>query len=555
MRHFVLVAVLLATGLTPAAAQTDTTSTQAQAAGAPVVFKGDTLVWVQARLGPFGPVDRARAVVDRLTRVSGDPLHAKDSVVVAEGEGSSDILIGDQTITSVTDADAAAAGVPRATLASERAQVIQKAMRGQSIWAIVKALLLGALFTLLATAVLVVAIKLSNRFFPALYARLESWRGSKIPTLRIQRLELLSATRMTDGLIAIAKVLRIGVLVILLFYYVPLVFSFFPWTQNFASTLFSYVAAPVKQAWTALISYIPNLFYMAVIVAVTYYVLKFIRLFFDGIAKGALQFRGFHDEWADPTYKIVRFLVMAFALVVIFPYLPGSGSDAFKGVSVFFGVLLSFGSAGAIGNVIAGVVITYMRPFKLGDRVKIADTTGDVIERTLLVTRVRTIKNVDITIPNAMVLASHIINYSSTARAGGVILHTGVTIGFDAPWKQVHQLLIDAAGRTDNLMKEPQPFVLQTSLDDFYVSYELNVYTEKPHIMAQIYSDLHQNIQDVFNEAGVEITSPHYGAMRDGNRIAIPESYIPKSYEAPAFRLFPLGGSKPTAGPPPAGQP
>jgi small-conductance mechanosensitive channel len=550
MRHFVLAAVLLAAGLTPAAAQTDTTGAQAQAAGAPVVFKGDTLFWVQARLGPFGPVDRARAVVDRLTRVSGDPLHAKDLVVVAEGEGSSDILIGDQTITSVTDADAAAAGVPRATLASERAQVIEKAMRGQSIWAIVKALLLGALFTLLATAVLVVAIKLSNRFFPTLYARLESWRGTKIPTLRIQRLEFLSASRMTDALIAFAKVLRIAVLVILLFYYVPLVFSFFPWTEHFASTLFSYVLAPLKQVWGALVGYIPNVFYIAVIVVVIRYLLKFVRLFFDGIVKGKLHFRGFHDEWAEPTYKIARFLVLAFALILIFPYLPGSKSDAFKGVSVFIGILFSLGSASAIGNMIAGIVITYMRPFRVGDRVKIADTTGDVIERTLLVTRVRTIKNVHIAIPNAMVLSSHIINYSATAKEGGVILHTAVTIGFDAPWRQVHQLLIDAAGRTDNLMKEPQPFVLQTSLDDSYVSYELNVHTERPHLMAQIYSDLHQNIQDAFNEAGVEIMSPHYGAIRDGNRIAIPDAYVPKTYQTPGWR-FPLGGAKPVPPAPP----
>jgi small-conductance mechanosensitive channel len=344
-------------------------------------------------------------------------------------------------------------------------------------------------------------------------------------------------------------VVRVAIVVILLFYYVPLVFSFFPWTQNFASTLFSYVVAPVKQVWDALIGYIPNLFYIAVIVAVIYYLLKFVRLFFDGIARGTLQFRGFHTEWADPTYKIARFLVLVFALILIFPYLPGSSSAAFRGVSVFLGVLLSFGSAGAIGNVIAGVVITYMRPFRVGDRVKISDTTGDVIERTLLVTRVRTIKQVDITIPNAMVLASHIINYSSTAKEGGVILHTGISISYDVPWKQVHQLLIDAANRTGGLMKEPAPFVFQTSLDDFYVSYELNVYTETPASMARIYSELHQHIQDTFNEAGVEIMSPHYGAMRDGNQVAIPTDYLPKTYEAPAFRIFPLGGSRVVGGP------
>jgi small-conductance mechanosensitive channel len=544
MRRFILAALLLAARLAPAAAQTDTTRAQAGPSGAPVVFEGDTLFVVQTRLGPFAPADRARAIVERLTRVAGDPLHAKDSALVVEGEGTADILVGDETITTVTDADAAAAGVTRAVLAAERARAIGKAMRGQSVWAIVKAVLVGLLFTAIATAVLVLAIRLLNRAFPALYAKLESWRGTRIPALRIQRLEFLSSARMTDALLGLARVLRVAVVVVLLFYYVPLVFSFFPWTEHFASTLFGYVLAPLKQLGLAFVGYIPNLFYTAVIVVVVRYVLKFVRLFFDGIARGKLRFAGFHEEWAEPTYKIVRFLVLAFALILIFPYLPGSKSDAFKGVSVFIGVLFSLGSAGAIGNVVAGVVITYMRPFRVGDRVKIADTTGDVIERTLLVTRVRTIKNVDISIPNAMVLSSHIINYSSTAREGGVILHTGVTIGYNAPWKQVHALLIEAAGRTANLMKEPRPFVLQTSLDDFYVSYELNVYTDNPRLMAGIYSELHQNIQDVFNEAGVEIMSPHVGALRDGNRIAIPDAYLPKTYQAPSWRI-PFGGPKP----------
>ncbi len=548
MRRVLLVIALLSPAAhSSALAQADTTSPRAVTGpsqtvpGAPVILKGDTLFWIQAPLGPFAPADRAQAIVTRMTRVAADPLRSKDSVLVVPGEASSDILIGDETITTVTDADAAAAGVPRGDLVAARARAIQGAIRSQSVWGIVKALLLGALFTLLATAVLVIAIKLMNRFFPTLNAKLNSWRGTRIPSLRIQRLELLSAARLADVLVGVAKALRIAILVILLFYYVPLVFSFFPWTHGFASTLFTYIAAPIRQVGAAVLGYIPNVFYIAVIVAVTYYLLRFIRLFFDGLSKGTLQFRGFRDEWADPTYKIVRLLVLAFALVVVFPYLPGSGSDAFKGVSVFFGVLLSFGSAGAIGNVIAGVVITYMSPFKIGDRVKIADTTGDVIERTLLVTRVRTIKNVDITIPNAMVLASHIINYSSTAKDGGVILHTGVTIGYDAPWKQVHQLLIDAAGRTDQLMTEPPPFVLQTSLDDFYVSYELNVYTENPGQMARIYSELHQHIQDTFNEAGVEILSPHYGALRDGNQIGIPNDYLPKGYQAPSFRVGPFG--------------
>ncbi len=175
----------------------------------------------------------------------------------------------------------------------------------------------------------------------------------------------------------------------------------------------------------------------------------------------------------------------------------------------------------------------------MGDRVKIADAVGDVVGKTLLVTRVRTIKNVDIAIPNALVLSSHIVNYSRAARAEGVILHTSVTIGYNSQWRQIHELLIAAAKKTADVIDEPAPFVLQTSLDDFYVTYELNVYTRNPWRMAVIYSDLHLNIQDTFNEAGVEIMSPHFASIRDGNAQATPETYLPENYEAPEFRILP----------------
>jgi len=225
-----------------------------------------------------------------------------------------------------------------------------------------------------------------------------------------------------------------------------------------------------------------------------------------------------------------------------FPYLPGSESPAFRGVSIFLGVLFSLGSTAAVANVVAGVILTYMRAFRIGDRVKISDTIGDVIEKTLLVTRVRTIKNEDITVPNAMVLGSHIINYSSSAKDRGLILHTTVTIGYDAPWRKVHELLIAAAHSTEHILKEPSPFILQTALDDFYVSYELNAYTNRPEIMAGIYSSLHQNIQDRFNESGVEIMSPHYAAFRDGNQTTVPGGRTEKDSALPGLNIAGPGG-------------
>jgi small-conductance mechanosensitive channel len=211
-------------------------------------------------------------------------------------------------------------------------------------------------------------------------------------------------------------------------------------------------------------------------------------------------------------------------LVMIFPKLPGSDSPIFQGVSVFLGLLVSLGSSSAIGNMVAGLVITYMRPFKIGDLIKLGDVTGEVIEKTLLVTRLRTVRNEEITIPNSAVLSGNTTNYSALAKDEGLIIHTTVTIGYDVHWKTMHEALLEAASRTANLIPYKNPFVLQTSLDDFYVSYQLNVYTSQSNALAPIYSELHQHILDVCAEKGIEIMSPHYRAERDGNESTIPKT-------------------------------
>ena len=264
-----------------------------------------------------------------------------------------------------------------------------------------------------------------------------------------------------------------------------------------------------------------------------------IRFFFDEIKKENIKIDGFYSDWAMPTFNIIRFLLLAFMVVIIFPYLPGSDSPIFKGVSVFVGILFSLGSSNAIANMVAGLVITYMRPFKIGDFIKIGDVSGEVIEKTALVTRIRTPKFEDITIPNSTVLSSTSTNYSSNTKHvnNGLLIHTTVTIGYDVPWKDIHKALIEAALKTDMIEQTPSPFVLQTSLDDFYVSYQINVYTKQPTKQPLIYSSLHQNIQDSFNAAGIEIMSPHYNAVRDGNNTTIPENYLKDDYEAPSFSI------------------
>jgi small-conductance mechanosensitive channel len=261
---------------------------------------------------------------------------------------------------------------------------------------------------------------------------------------------------------------------------------------------------------------------------------------FAQIKKGELEIRGFYPDWADPTEKLIRMLVFVLALVVAFPYLPGATSPAFQGISIFLGLLLSLGSSSAVANALAGIILTYMRSFLVGDWVQIGDTMGEVAEKTLLVTRILTPKAEIITIPNATVMSGSVKNYSVQAKKSGVIFHTTVSIGYDAPWRTVHSLLVDAALATKDVLRQPSPFVLQNRLDDFYVFYELNAYTDAPSRMLDIYSDLHQNIQDKFNEAGVEICSPHFSSLRDGNSIAIPGQYIEAGYRAPGFRVSSL---------------
>lgn len=362
-------------------------------------------------------------------------------------------------------------------------------------------------------------------FFEKFYRIIEGWRGTRIKTLKFQKLELLTADRLTDISVLAARYLRVLVVILMGLVYLTVVFSFFPQTRGVVEGLLTNVITTIGNGWQAFIDYLPSLLNLVLIFFITRYLLRFIHFLALEVEKGSITLSGFYPEWALPTYQLVRILLITLALVISYPSLPGAQSEAFQGLSIFFGLLFSLGSTSVIANIVAGIVLTYTRAFGIGDRVKIADTVGDVIERTLLVTRVKTIKNVEVTIPNGMVLGSHIINYSATAKSDGLVLHTTVTLGYGIPWRQVHEVLIDAALSTEHISQDPKPFVFQTSLDDFYVSYEINAFTDQPNKMALIYSNLHQNIQDKCNQNGLEILSPHYQVNRSGEESTIPKEY------------------------------
>jgi small-conductance mechanosensitive channel len=378
------------------------------------------------------------------------------------------------------------------------------------------------LTTMLGVLLLFLIIYIVNNTFYKLHKRIEAWAQARFRVIKISTLEFTIPTRLTSSFGLLIKYLRTATMLAMLLLGLTFSLNIFPETRGIVWTLYERVAIVLGMLLEKLLAFLPNLIAVVVIAVIARYTLKLLAFLSEGVRQKKIKISGVHPDLIDPTLQLLRFLVIALAIVTAYPYVPGSDSPVFRGVSIFVGFLLSLGSTSLVANIISGIVLTYTRGLKIGDRVQIADAVGDVIDRNLLVTRVRTIKNVIITIPNGMVLSNHIINYSASAEENGLILNTTVTIGYDAPWRQVRQLLIEAALDTPGILESPAPFVFQTSLDDYYVSYELNAYTKQPSRMAEIYSLLHQNIQDHFNEAGVEIMSPAYSAWRDGNQSTIP---------------------------------
>ena len=519
---------------TAAAAPDTARPAPADTVGALVVVRGDTLFRIYAPVGAMSMEDRARAVEQRI--LASGRVHY-DSIYALPRAGDVLVMAGSVPLLAVTAEDAAAAGVPADSLAARYIELLRPVLVSVSLRERVRMIAFAILQALAITVVFTLAGWLLLRLFARADAALRLWRERGVlPSIRIQRFELLSVDQIALILGRALVVLRIALLAVLAYFYLVVVLQAFPQTRDTSTRILSYVIEPLTSVGTAIAEYLPNLFFIAVIVLVTRYLLLFIHLVFRAIGSGALSVPGFEPDWSEPTYKLVRVMVLAFSLVVLFPYLPGSGSDAFKGVSIFVGVLFSLGSTGAVANLVAGSLLTYTRSFQVGDVVRIGQTTGKVIARTLLVTRVRTVSNVEVSIPNSAVMSSEVYNYSTMARAHGVIIQTSITIGYDVPWRRVHELLLQAAAATEDVLPDPKPFVLQTGLQDYYPAYELNVYIRNPERLRWILSALNANIQDAFAKGGVEITSPAYTSIRDGNAAAIPPEHLPKDYVAPVFR-------------------
>lgn len=491
--------------------------------GVPVVVEGDTLYYLFAKRGGHTPQQRAEMNAAAITELGKRFNLQPDSVYTESSDIVTDLMYGNKVLASFIDQDGLWEGCSRDQLAAAKRKVIVdklKVMKDKhSLWQLGKRIL----YFILVIIGQYLLFKLTTWLFNKLKVRIQRLKDTKLKPISIQEYELLDTQKQVNLLVFLANLLRYAVMLLQLILTVPLLFSIFPQTKDLAYKLFSYIWDPIKSIFLGIVEYVPNLFTIFVIWLAVKYLVRLVHYLASEIQSERLKIGGFYADWAMPTFHIVRFLLYAFMIAMIYPYLPGSKSGVFQGISVFVGLIVSLGSSTVIGNIIAGLVITYMRPFKLGDRIKLNDTTGNVIEKTPLVTRIRTPKNEVVTIPNSFIMSSHTVNFSQSARDYGLIIHSEVSVGYDIPWRKTHQLLVEAALNTPGVVDDPRPFVLETSLQDYYPVYQVNAYIKDANQLAQVYSDLHQNIQDRFNEEGIEIMSPHYIATRDGSETTIPK--------------------------------
>jgi len=296
------------------------------------------------------------------------------------------------------------------------------------------------------------------------------------------------------------------IIYIISFYFsLPLLFSIYPSTKSWAWALLNPFISIVR----SFVAYIPKLLQIIVIVAVTHYFVKVLRFISKEIATERLVIPGFYPDWAYATFNLLRFLAYAFMVILIFPLLPDSETAVFRGVSVFLGVLFSLGSTTVISNVVAGLVLTYMRSFKLGDRVKVGDVLGDVVEKTPFAVRIKTSKKEVVTVPNGTLLSSNVVNYSTSGdEKNGIILYMSITVCYDVPWRRAAELIVEAARKSDYVLNDPAPFVLVKNLGNYACEMELNIYTNEPEKQPSIFSELNKNIRDIFEQNGINMTVP-----------------------------------------------
>jgi small-conductance mechanosensitive channel len=476
---------------------------------APVEIDGRTLFAVRGT-SSYPAAQRAADIRERLVRLARDPALAPESLEMVEVPLGTQIQAGTARVMIVTDADAELEGISRAQLAATIGLRMRESLRVQRAERSRESLLEAGRRTAIAFALFLVGFLALRWTGRRLSTAIESQFHKRVRSLAIGSFEFVRVERLRGYLSGLLRAFRALAAVLVTFVFLDYSLRQFPWTRSVGERLGDWVVGPLEVLGGGLIALIPDLIFLVVLWFVTKWLLRLVRLFFEGVGRGEVELSGFDRDWAEPTYKILRVAMIVFALVVAYPYIPGSESEAFKGLSLFVGLVFSLGSSSVISNIIAGYTMTYRRLFRAGDRVRIGNVSGAVTEVRLQVTHLRTPKNEEVVVPNSSILNSEVTNYTTLAKSDGLILHTTVGIGYETPWRQVEAMLLLAAERTPGLAAGRQPFVLQKGLGDFAVNYELNVYTDDPARMPFLYAELHRQILDVFNEYGIQIMTPAY---------------------------------------------
>ncbi len=488
--------------------------------GSPVVVDNDTLFYLYAKRGGRTPGQRAALTSEAIEKVGKSFGIHPDSVYIEYTDIGSDLMYEDKVLLTLIDKDALWAQTSRESLSQEYRKVIigklAKMKEEYSLWRLIK----RVFYCLLIVVGQYLLLRATNWLFRRLKERSLRIKGMHISSITIQGYELLNRKRQIRILLFCENILRWVVILLQLLIGVSLIFSIFPQTESFAYRLLGYIWDPIRHILRGVAEYIPNLFTILIIWYAVRKLVQFVYFLANEIESSRINIKGFYPDWAKPTYQIARFLLYAFMIAMIYPHLPGADSGVFQGISVFVGIIVSLGSTTVIGNVIAGFVITYMRPFRNGDFIKLNDRMGKVVEKTPLVTRIRTPKNELITIPNSFVMSSHTVNYSLSAQEYGLIINSEITVGYDVSWRLVEETLISAALETTGVEPEPRPFVLITSLQDWYAAYQINAYVHDADALAAVYSELHKKVQDKFALAGIDIVSPHiYMKVNEGQQV------------------------------------
>lgn len=496
---------------------------------APVEIDGHVLFLVRGT-SVLPAEKRAAAIVARIETLAADGNVAVEAVRPVEFESGTGIFAGNQRLLVVLEADAQLESVDRKVLASTIVHRIQEAITLYRQERSRDALIAKAARAIIASTILLVLFTVVLWLSRQLHSVLEGRYRQRVHSVGIQSFQIVRAEQIWDALQRLISGARVIVLLLISFIYLQYVLTLLPSTRGTANRLLGFIVNPLGVMGRGIVNEIPDMFFLVILFFITRYLLKLVHLFFAAVGRGEVTISGFDPDWAESTYKLVRVIAVVFSLVVAYPYIPGSGSEAFKGISIFIGIIFSLGSSSAIANLIAGYLMTYRRAFRMGDRVKIGEIVGDVIETRLQVTHLKTIKNEEVIIPNSTILNNEVVNYSTLARREGLILHTTVGIGYETPWRQVEAMLLMAAQKTSGLMKEPPPFVLQQGLGDFAVTYEINVYCDNAQSMSRTYTALRRNILDVFNEYGVQIMTPAYEGDPEAPKVVRKEDW----FSAPA---------------------